>query len=192
MVRAILEGRKTQTRRVVKPQPEGFWGSGKPPLHGGVLQCIVSSGEAVKDAYIQCPYGVSGNHLWVRESFLHEKAEYEYSVSTTVPYLKAHTIYAADCRNGVKGAGFKPSIHMPRNLSRITLEITDVRVQRVQDISEEDAKAEGVQMPDKIPEPPSWWSYKQEFGYLWDSINGKRHPWANNDWVWALTFKRLN
>src|SRR6185312_11852502 len=90
MVRAILERRQTQTRRPVKPQPRGLvrdktasmasifhWPHGKP-------QEIV------------CPYGVPGDRLWVRETFLHTRAEYEYSVSTTVPYLKAETIYAAD------------------------------------------------------------------------------------------------
>lgn len=85
---------------------------------------------------------------------------------------------------------WRPSIFMPRWASRITLELTDVRVQRLQDISEEDAKAEGITEPMPIMGTRG---YVAAFSYLWDSINGKRYPWTDsNPWVWALTFRRLS
>lgn len=88
------------------------------------------------------------------------------------------------------GVPWTPSIFMPRKLSRIDLEIEAIRVERLQDISEEDAKAEGVEMPDGIEEPPDFWSYKQEYEYLWEDINGKG-SWAANPWVWVIEFKVL-
>lgn len=80
---------------------------------------------------------------------------------------------------------------MPRWASRITLEITEVRVQRLQEISEEDARAEGVQMPDGTPTPPDWWSYRQEFSHLWESINGPG-SWDANPWLWCISFRRTD
>jgi hypothetical protein len=84
----------------------------------------------------------------------------------------------------------RPSIFMKRAMSRITLEVTGVRVERLQDISEADARSEGVAMPDGAPTPPDGWSYRQEFEHLWESINGP-DSWAANPWVWVIEFKRV-
>ena len=151
-----------------------------------------------------CPYGVPGDRLWVRETFR------EFDQVWAADAMESAVEYAAD--NQVRGKNFtriietqqrgsgkwKPSIFMPRWASRITLEITEVRVQRVQEISEEDALEEGAM---------EWWNSlsraEQESIYsggrgpcgafhdLWDSINAKKHPWSANPWVWALTFKNL-
>lgn len=97
--------------------------------------------------------------------------------------------YAAD---NLRAQTWRSPLFMPRWASRLLLEITDVRVQRAQDISDEDAKAEGVEMPDGIPQPPEWWSYREEYGHLWDRINGKRAPWSSNPWVWCVNFRRIS
>lgn len=181
MVRAILEGKKTQTRRVVKPQPDQQHALALPPLPAS------------------CPYGKPGDRLWVRERISWEHAGGNWLGVT----------YAADGHyeefleppvdwNTDDPPKTRPSIHMPRWASRLTLEITEVRVQRLQDISEEDAIAEG--MPNFIgrtvngiavvrqsPTP------REEFATLWDSINGKRPgcSWSDNPCVWAITFRRI-
>ena len=142
MVMAILAGTKTQTRRVIKPQPS-------------VAQ--------------NCPYGTPGDHLWVKETFWTGGDAVNYRADGEMPE------YMRDVSR------WKPSIFMPRKLSRITLEILDVRVERVQDISEEDAKDEGGLY--------GAGSYRDGFAVLWDSINGKKHPWESNPWCWVLTFK---
>lgn len=198
MVRALLrkENPKMQTRRVVKQQPKHL-SPVKPYLRPNGDWCWVLAATGMgsggtEDGFV-CPYGQPGDRLWVRETFLHTKAEYEYSVSTSVPYLKADTVYAADYEGGVKYCGFTPSIFMPRQLSRITLEITDVRVQRLHDISEEDAKAEGVSLDCPVGHIPSYQSapYTYCFAQLWDSIDGEKHPWESNAFVWALSFQRV-
>lgn len=144
MMRALLAGRKTQTRRVVKPQPK-----------------IVD-----RDKW-PCPYGAPGDRLWVRETWA----------------LGAHAsaiVYRADGEFAPGAGRWRPSIHLSRKLARITLELTDVRVQRVQEISQFDAMQEGFDGPD----------HKANFCKLWDTINAKRgYQWASNPWVWALTFK---
>ena len=198
MVRAILEGRKTQTRRIVEPQPE----AGLDRMEWR----LEATGEW--DAYYRnkrraytlrrCPYGVPGDRLWVRETFLTRGAG-------------EITCYRADV-GPVEAAGFgamyggwKPSIFMPRARSRITLEITGVRVERLQEISNEDAEAEGIEVP-RCPkcsytyqdclrhmdhnlcgeEAPA--SAVYAYSLLWDSLNAKRAPWSSNPWVWVLSF----
>lgn len=172
MVRAILAGRKTQTRRIVKPLHMATVDSEQFPI------------------LAMCPYGSPGDQLWVREAFIHEPADYCWEASVSIPCRPAFTVYRADHEVDTRGAGWKPSIHMPRWASRITLEITDVRVERLQDISEADAKAEGVSMPDRTPTPPDFWSYQQEFRHLWEQINGPG-SWNANPWVWVIEFKKL-
>lgn len=188
MVRAILDGRKTQTRRVVK----NAW------------QCLPLENVAYqRDAIAKCPYGVPGDRLWVRETWW----TYPHVISNrllrdgadTWPKVNGEPIaYAADGDadiwshlDWVK----KPSIHMPRWASRITLEVVGVRVERVQDISEEDAKAEGLDFmePNRFASPGSneWMTFDAAFECLWDTVNGDG-AWDRNDWVWVVEFKRLN
>ncbi len=178
MVRAILEGCKTQTRRVIKPQPieveRGYltWKQGTG--HG--------AGAPVSDAgtWFDCPYGKLGDRLWVRETWMVE--QFPSNGSELVHYRADNTA----ANSGWTAARmWKPSIHMPRRYSRITLEITGVRVERLQDISEADMAAEGLDIA-PYGEPCAG------FQVLWDGINAKRgYGWDTNPWVWALTFKRV-
>lgn len=211
MVRAILEGRKTQTRRIVKPQPysNGFHFDGRdilcycddlPPSamlmdvrHGGRRLYTTSNLEGW-DA--SCPFGVPGDLLWVRETFSGPHCMDAHHHSFAVPpskWGKSSTIWYWADGNPMDGDWTRPrpSIHMPRWASRITLRITDVRVERVQDISEADARAEGCS---------GWYSPMhpdhgstdgrtpaEEYRELWGSINGPG-SWDANPWVWAISF----
>lgn len=194
MVCAILAGRKTQTRRVVKPQPVAW--SGQDDLaalpfieHGEVVRFRDGTDEVVE---VPCPYGQLGDRLWVRETW---------SLACDldgVPKDIEHVYYRADPdsdriegvgerRDGSQRSPWRPSIHMRREWSRLSLTITDVRVQRVQDITEQDAAAEGVEP--MVVLPGDVLSHVASFGMLWDSINHARAPWDANPWVWALTFE---
>jgi hypothetical protein len=174
MVRAILDGSKTQTRRVMKPQP-------------------LSAGPGV------CPYGRIGDRLWVRETWNTVNPEGEptsilYKADGSVmyrPFPSAEAGWKAEQdAESLDAQRWNTPIFMPRWASRITLEVTDVRVERVQEISEEDAKAEGVK-PDPN-ERPYVEDFREDFEHLWDSINAKRgHSWESNPWVWAITFRKL-
>mgnify|MGYP003896954981 CR=1 FL=1 len=177
MVRATMAGAKTNTRRVVRtdhsrtvlyfnesdalPQGAGWY-----EFKGGCW------------SYLRCPYGVPGDRLWVRET------------------LWRNGGYVADGPSKVKNDGKVPAIFMPRWDGRITLEVTAVRVERLQDISEEDARAEGIEPRHNAKWPNGDPGYmhdvaRRTFASGWDSINGKRAPWASNPWVWVVTFKRL-
>lgn len=177
MVRAILGGRKTQTRRVVKPQPDSAAFGGKPYWNIGGLRLDSDARKPLK-----CPYGQPGGLLWVRESYWINKSKF----------------FAAYCGGDcpeyeIIDAGYKkrPSIHMPRAASRLTLEITGIRVERLQDISEHDALAEGIEPKgfssceeyNKTHETPSL-----QFQALWQSINGP-DSWDADPWVWVVEFK---
>lgn len=170
MVRAILAGRKTQTRRIIKPQP---------------------TGAPVSLEHWACPYGAPGDRLWVREAWMADPLGSRgrgqvanYPVLYRVGFGDLWPEMAA-----LVTPRWKSPIFMPRWASRITLEITDVRVQRLQDITTEDATAEGV-FSTTMSNGIQWSSASAAFQSLWDSINRKTHPWASNPWVWALTFKR--
>jgi hypothetical protein len=197
MVRAILDGRKTQTRRVIKPQPEmrnGF-------VYGVDAACSESFFRAEPWNCIKRLPFVVGMTLWVRETWYLGCPDDD---GPFVGYL------ADDSRNYTPielGAlslhlnphsGNRPSIHMPRWASRITLELTGVRVERVQDITEEDAKAEGFVVGPMVlcshctPTAHVKIGATGEFRSCWDSINAKRgFGWAVNPWVWCLTFRRI-
>lgn len=212
MVRAILAGTKTQTRREVK------WKGLKPGLNLGFsgLRAVKNMGgfslesdtrTSVEDrsAVTPCPYGQPGDRLWVRETFFAwGRWETRYSakkgrdewhfVDMTLECGKAYEYPAtggqpqpmggARHRGGTTPTWWKrPAIHMPRAASRITLEITSVRVERLQEISDMDALAEGVDR-----EQPSY--PKLKFSWLWKSINGPQ-SWDANPWVWAITFNRI-
>lgn len=191
MVRAILSGAKTQTRRLV--QPVGVVqvdGGGAPFTQRWDVDEQVNWRRDVR-----CPYGVPGDRLWVREACIIADKDFpdfkdpnwprdNDGVPRVVQYLASQPDRVAARDYGYAKA--TPSIHMPRWASRFTLEVTDVRVQRLQDISEEDAKAEGVE-----PLQMDFGSYLPSFQGVWDLLNSKRAPWASNPWVWAISFKRI-
>jgi hypothetical protein len=206
MVRAILDGRKTQTRRTVRRQPDGterwerqiaaatcidaepgthFW---RPLYRGGVGAGIV------------CPYGQPGDRLWVRETWSPwaDHMTRDYCIDQRDPNAHLPAVYAANhpgCSSLDAGGDkrWHPSIHMPRALARLVLDVTEVRVERLQGISDADARAEGIGADPAHGEiPPSFEHAPREmFRHLWDSINGERAPWTANPWVWVVTFKRI-
>lgn len=160
MVHALLAGAKTQTRRIAKLNAAGRVEKGGRNWH-------VEDASAV----IACPYGHCGDTLWVRESFRIEQRGNRQTGEIYDVY-----VYRADSRMRPEfdPLRYKPSIHMPRAASRITLKITDVRLERLHSISLDDCAAEGV---------ADWVQY----GFLWDSINGAG-AWAANPWVWCVGF----
>lgn len=213
MVRAILEGRKTVTRREVKKQAG--------------LDCLAAGFEpaflALPGNSDLCPYGQPGERLWVRETWgvISHDFDEDGNMVDWKPdrpasairemhfgrgYYSGHVIYRADGEatwagdddgGGDDRSAWKPSIHMPRIASRILLEITDVRVERLQDITYEEAVAEGVHRDSAC----RMWTATDEGGAchkypvpafrdLWTGINGLE-AWAANPWVWVVEFKRL-
>ncbi|WP_457927273.1 hypothetical protein [Pseudomonas aeruginosa] len=194
MVRAILEGRKTVTRRVVKPQPD-FLGSMVDP------NTPFKTLDAGLHARITCPHGHPGDRLWVREAWAADAqvdaiAPRDLSQGEPIWYPADFSVRQTGCSMISKGRG-RPSIHMPRWASRILLEITAVRVERLQDISEEQALAEGVhgEPCDHARQACSdigcWGdTAKGAFGFLWEQLNGAG-AWQANPWVWVVEFKRV-
>ena len=209
MVRAILDGRKTVTRRALNAQAMKNIGYGvrlgechelptEGPLHPNSV-----------DYYNDfCPFGQPGDRLWLRETWYCDHFEVQKG-----PYLQpadmhdldqsredGELVYAADglAPYEQEQPTWKPSIHMPRWASRILLEITDVRVERLQDISEEQAKAEGVRLYTDHSELGDWWHVegietysadpRKSFELLWSSVGG---DWNANPWVWVVEFKRV-
>jgi len=217
MVRAILNGQKTQTRRVCKLQPTrdiyGWWiltaDEGKPFLVNGQA-CSVLKTTEVDDlrAALQslpCPYGVPGDRLWVRECFGFT-AQWPLSyqrqwLAERSPWLPGNITMAYRADEPEGNWCWKPSIHMPKIYSRITLEIVNVRVERVREITEDDAREEGIIIPDymagtvRLPHggaPVLRTSYGSRFADLWDRINAERgYGWDTNPWVWVIEFKRV-
>ena len=159
MVRAILGGRKSQTRRVVKPQPN--------VRLSNIEETNLWSYTLCEQDW-KCTYGKPGDILWVREIFYKHKHigmkfsdEYEALPDNLKQYYRKCS-----------------SIFMSKWTSRITLKISDVRVERLQEISEKDAISEGILAV-------------ASFADIWNSINGKKHPWASNPWVWVIDFERV-
>ncbi|MFH2559864.1 hypothetical protein ABK660_06085 [Klebsiella pneumoniae] len=216
MVRALVSGRKTQTRRIMKPQPEpcprgGHWWPSnvfKTMLH---VEDEMQNGKGgwgglVGDA---CPFGAVGDRIWVRETWgvvSHAFSEDGLMIdwvpdrpATAIHempfgngYYSGYAIYAADGDftwgddDGYEDGRscWKPSIHIPRAASRILLEITDVRVERLRSMSQDDARAEGVIAASGPMEAGL------AFRELWDSIYGEE-SWKANPWVWVIKFKRI-
>jgi hypothetical protein len=183
MVRAILDGRKTQTRRLVTAK------SWDPT--DMVLRRVVHHGDPRlgMQAYfgdehwgIGCPFGVPGNRLWVRETWA-AMVDSSTLRAKRKPLPTDSRRFRAD---GEMDPGFtwRPSIHMPRWASRLTLEITSVRVERLQEISEHDATAEGFNRLTRDCKVP-------KFRALWDSLYAKQAPWSDNPWVWVIAFQRI-
>lgn len=192
MVRAILDGRKGQTRRVIKPQPtipEEFLSWCRWADEWATTDTRMPEEERTVIDEWTCPYGKPGDRLWVRETWAPIPESRPSGYFSNPELIDKNFWYRASDSLPTWGGKWKPSIHMPRAASRITLEVTDVRVERVQHISEADAAAEGV---DAIPSAPAALTHRTSFAKLWDTINSKRgHPWSNNDWVWAVSFKRI-
>lgn len=209
MIKAILEGRKVTTRRVMKPQPHlGRYGNGEIIRDDYFVLGDIPLTEDCRYRWIEtCPYGKIGDKLWVRESAFISGKKFTDSRTMAYDHIESpetcrrdkdgdyrYVSYCADLANGdseyARDYGIKitPSIFMPRWASRITLEITDIRVERLNDITEEDAKAEGV---DYIPDAPAALSHRTSFAGLWDKINGKTHPWKSNPFCWAISFRKI-
>lgn len=174
MVRAILEGRKTQTRRVIKPQAHHYVSDLLQPF----LFYPCKEGEAFGDIdkQISSPYGYpwkewkrekENDRLWVRET---------YCIIDDKIYYKSDKDYSSMMR-------WKPSIFMPREASRITLEIINIRVEHVQDIPYEDRVKEGITFKPGLS--------LHEFRKLWNSIHKRENRWEDNPWVWVIEFKRI-
>lgn len=209
MVRAILDGRKTQTRRVVKPvgSDEGFvildYGNGGWPYRsddGDSTTHTVKRGGKIylEETPHSCPYGRPGDRLWVRENW-HQRGKYVFALpdSDKSSWLGTREItYSANTKRPGHDWRSRPSIHMPRWASRILLEVTAVRVERLADISKDDAMAEGI-----VLQPDGGFGLADSTHYnfsdptdsycsLWESINGSG-SWLANPWVWVIEFKKL-
>lgn len=211
MVRAILEGRKTQTRRVLKHQPIRCTELPVLLFPRSRNESIKQSGfiwpNAKEQILALCPHGNPRDRLWVRETWqgplIDEELEEEFCQSPD--YFKKPTFCkyrATDTLDAINSdgeeLGWRPSIHMPRWASRIILEITGVRVERLQDINEADARDEGVTDGGCLscgdhepcgctdPKPDA----RDSFCRLWQSINGEE-SWHANPWVWVVEFKRI-
>ena len=200
MVRAILDCRKTQTRRVIKPD----WS-----------RCLDLDDPADRSqAVAGCPQGKRGDRLWVRETWGCKEADHPLVPDGRKPRPGDSIVYRANPgdawqwrgRPGDPGMGdfvWRPSIYMPRWASRIDLEVTAVRVERLQAITEDDARWEGVghALGDDHPEVSRLLTAADlvqtdrrvaAFAWLWDNLNAKRrYPWASNPWVWVVEFRRV-
>jgi hypothetical protein len=192
MVRALLAGTKTQTRRVVKPAPQMITENTITTWDGPPTALQYQLERMGKG----CPYGQPGDRLWVRESLFLSKETDRHHYSAT-GLIGSAVDYEAEPPPSVGlPARSIPSIHMPRWASRITLEITSVRVERLQDISFADAAAEGLHYTserlDRWSADGSSWVATPQNAYraLWQDINGP-DSWAANPWVWVVEFRRL-
>ncbi|HDH1373442.1 TPA: hypothetical protein PIT97_002063 [Klebsiella quasipneumoniae subsp. similipneumoniae] len=208
MVRAILHGRKTQTRRIVKGTDGAVKFCKEWDINGEEIFVVLGekdhTGMNPVLGALSCPFGAVGDRIWVREAFR------VHSLATNVATLaykasernswteQTHRVPVAVCNKPATPEKWTPSLHMPRWASRILLEITDVRVERLNAISEEDARAEGIidggclncGEPEPCgcanPEPDA----TDAFAYLWQSIYGQE-SWNADPWVWVIEFKRV-
>jgi len=182
----ILEGRKTQTRRIIRPSP------------------YIENSNWHWPTRV-CPYGISGGRLWVRETFAVDSKRFNTVVGFGKNATRGGELLAAQhnfiayksdgwtTKPPIDGGKWRPSIHMPRWASRITLEITKVRVERLQDISRDDAKAEGMELPstELYPDVNTGDKLREQYRRLWDSLHGKG-AWDKNPWVWVIEFDCLD
>lgn len=218
MVRAILDGRKTVTRRIVRERLGAY--------SDGSFVVLDKDGDPI-DVELRRPYGGPGDRLWVRETFAsldvngHKSSPREAHFVVLLDGAQVYrdgTVFAGlpeYSRGAFDGIKWRPSIHMPRWASRILLEVVSVRVERLQEITEEDARREGLDrnskdggrtwkygvadrdgLPGTDDDGLPWheWSTsaRTAFAKLWDRINGKRAPWASNPWVWRVEFRRVS
>ncbi len=193
MVRALVEGQKTQTRRAMRDQ---IVAPGIVRM-AGPGYCEIVNEHGVSIPGFRCPYGAPGDRLWVRETWQHANhplGPYQPGVPVFYRADYLDDPHGPDGERSPEGKyrTWRPSIHMPRAAARIELEITGVRVERLQEISVEDAMAAGVALvrPDLAGVPPCLdWRYAYED--LWNEING-RGAWDMNPWVWAVDFRVIN
>lgn len=210
LVRALLAGTKTVTRRLIRPQPQGHHWENLPPEaryrhyvgvmeDGAGLVCAsvhhitVNGRESMEeDPPARCPFGVPGDRLWVREAWSHDSETLEAARVRHEDMMGGDAIYyrATEENPDESGLRWRPSIHMPRWASRIDLEVTEVRVERLQEITEHDAAREGVsdmvRVPGSIGE-----STRAKFFYLWGEVHGIRVTRDYNPWVWVVRFRRI-
>lgn len=205
MVRALLDGRKTQTRRVVKSQPPErtqdvfTFHHPDPRTHFWAFD-----GGSLMDWAQPCPYGEIGDRLYVRETWQHSNHPLGPYDADCIVFYRADYLddpHGPDGEKSPEGKyrDWRPSIHMPRAASRITLEVTGVRVERLQDISEADAIEEGLVHDDEIPYNGPWFvahdlyqgfsDPRDAYRSLWDELNAERgYGWDINPWVWVVEF----
>lgn len=220
MVRALLAGQKTVTRRIVRPQPERFvaeggavhWGG---RLADGSLQDVEA--DALGRFRARCPYGAVGDALWCRETWCPgdqwvDTAGYDHDPPSTIRYRADNAAvrypntpgaHALSTKGWSDPKRWRPAIFMPRWASRLTLRVTDVRVERLQAITEDEARAEGVApfheryrgiSPDQrltsgeraVDSP-----YRASFAVLWDELNADRASWLCDPFVWVVAFERV-
>lgn len=209
MVRKILANEKAQTRRVIKPQPDddGLWNHSKHPM---ALDDDKQGwwGTTLEGEFRRWKIGYeNGMRLWVRETFYFHKdiiqGSYGYTEGEEVKY-PPHVIYDEHMRPVTYRADYPkashkwiPSIYMPRSASRITLEVAGVKVERLQDMGEDDLPKEGIEpcldcdaFADMHRNGENHYNL-DDFLELWDSINGKTYPWESNPWVVAVSFRRV-
>jgi hypothetical protein len=203
MVRAILAGRKTQTRRLVTVPWKGsrralpyepWWVS-----EDGKLLAQDEYGDFHEASTRMAPYGHAGDRLWVKETFQINHVKYVRGrLPKSRPTTLAEVLYRADGNyaeqfeqvDSPEMAIWRPSIFMPRWASRLTLAVTGVRIERLHAITDDDAKAEGVWHE---PRHDGMLSHPRlAYAELWDKINGKRAPWEKNPWVWVVDFRVVN
>jgi len=198
MVRAILEGRKSQTRRVVKPQPRDDTTGFLTGIEHEVVHHWPINGGDYTGSGVRCPYGVPGDRLWCKETWSKAKScncsDIFYRADGEVSGKQTALSYIERERT------WRPSIFMPRWASRITLEVTDVRVERLQAISDADVIAEGIGYDadgycwsdESAPSrgQPLTINPIDAYRWLWESINGAG-SWDANPWVWVVSFRRI-
>jgi hypothetical protein len=208
MVLAILAGKKTQTRRIARNVSTVVDGVPRE----GITKSTVPAGTVGES--VSCPYGLPGDRLWVRETWAAADSMYgeEKDTPQTIAYYAdaSAVVFDGACRphrvHDVNAWNWsrlrkRPSIYMPRWASRLTLEVTGVRVERLQDIGPRDSVAEGITFhdgyflggPHPIKGTPKVFHLaEQAYADLWDTINGKRAPWASNPWVWVVEFQPVS
>lgn len=198
MVNAILAGRKTQTRRVLATYQDAVEFCSEWDVNGKQIFIVLGekdhTGMNPVITAIPCPFGQPGDCIWVRETFrVHSRATdvatlvYRASVRNSWTE-QTHRVPVAVCNKPATPEKWTPSIHMPRWASRLTLEITGVRVERLRDLSEDDAKSEGITPPSGGVLPGR--EYRINFRDLWMDIYGMDN-WEANPWVWVIEFKRV-
>jgi hypothetical protein len=202
MVRALLGGTKTQTRRLVKPQPESEHGGEPYWFVGGYrawtyrdTQDVLRKGGNV----LPCPYGEPGDRLYVRETWAQDSEDGALFYRADVGSGNEADDWERNRLDGAPGYQWRPSIHMPRRVSRIHLEIVAVRIERLNEVSESDALAEGVKAKwepgcsGRLMEAIGSFSFRpaaSTYAELWEQINGQG-SWDANPWVWVVEFRRL-